>query len=317
MRPCPNILLILCLAVSVPAAASDDGPAEVEAPSEVQPVPGGLPQLIHRSALSVRDADRLGYRLWIDAPITVVTWSFWIGTEAFKPQVAPSRCNWCEPNALDWSVRNALVWEDTGRAQHASDVLLFGAAPAAALVTTLALAGGEGKLEETPWDALLILEAAGVAAALNQSVKLVIGRERPFAHALPEAQKGLTDHPEDNNLSFYSGHATVTFALAASTATVAHMRGRKGAGWAWAVGMPVAAATAYLRLAGDKHYLTDVAVGAAAGTAIGILVPAAHDWLAFRTGGEQRTRNGRSGVTTSAAFVPVRGGGVGTISVRW
>ena len=305
MRPALRVLLPLWLVLALPAAAQD-------APIDEQPVMEDSP----KDELLAR---RLGYRPAIDVPITALTWGFWLGTEAFKSEVAPDRCNWCEPNSTDWAVRNALKWENTKGAQRASDVLLFGVAPAAARATTLTLAGADGRMEEVPWDALLILESAGVAAALNQSVKLVIGRERPFAYALPDAEKGLVDEPYDNNLSFYSGHATVTFALAASTATVARMRGRKGAAWAWAVGMPIAATTAYLRLAGDKHYLSDVTVGAVAGTAIGVLVPAVHDWMAFRTAGAQSSRRGGrpSAVTTSAGFVPLPGGGAGTFAMRW
>jgi membrane-associated phospholipid phosphatase len=51
------------------------------------------------------------------------------------------------------------------------------------------------------------------------------------------------------------------------------MRGYESAPWVWGVGMTVAGATGYLRIAGDKHYLTDVLVGAATGVAAGIALP--------------------------------------------
>jgi membrane-associated phospholipid phosphatase len=108
---------------------------------------------------------------------------------------------------------------------------------------------------------------------LNQGVKFAVGRERPFAHVLSEDEKLLTDHPEDNNLSFYSGHASSAFALAVAAGTVAELRGYPNRGWVWAVGLPLAATTALLRMAADKHYLSDVAVGALVGSAFGVAVP--------------------------------------------
>jgi membrane-associated phospholipid phosphatase len=74
-------------------------------------------------------------------------------------------------------------------------------------------------------------------------------------------------------MSFFSGHTTWAFALAASSGTVASMRGYELAPVVWAVGLPLAAATGYLRIAADRHYLSDVLVGAAVGTAVGIGFP--------------------------------------------
>ena len=43
--------------------------------------------------------------------------------------------------------------------------------------------------------------------------------------------------------------------------------------FSWAAGLPLAALTGYLRIAADRHYLSDVLVGAGAGTLFGTLVP--------------------------------------------
>ena len=109
---------------------------------------------------------------------------------------------------------------------------------------------------------------------MNQVVKFIVGRERPFVHALPEADKPNTAHPSDNNVSFYSGHATMAFAMAVSGGTVASMRalpaGARGSG---ARGLALAAATAYLRIAADRHYASDVTTGAVVGSLTGFAVP--------------------------------------------
>ncbi len=51
------------------------------------------------------------------------------------------------------------------------------------------------------------------------------------------------------------------------------MRGYRLASVVWATSLPMAAATGYLRIAADKHYLTDVLTGALIGSAVGFLVP--------------------------------------------
>jgi membrane-associated phospholipid phosphatase len=122
-------------------------------------------------------------------------------------------------------------------------------------------------------DALLIIEASVASQALNQGVKFLAGRERPFVAALPADQKSMTEHPNDNNLSFFSGHSSLTFSLVAAGATIAHARGYK---YWWAIlaaGLPLAATTALLRMVADKHYLTDVLAGAALGALIGWGLP--------------------------------------------
>ncbi len=51
------------------------------------------------------------------------------------------------------------------------------------------------------------------------------------------------------------------------------MRGYRLAPLVWAVGLPMAAFTAYSRVAGDAHYLSDVLIGSAFGAAMGFLIP--------------------------------------------
>ena len=41
----------------------------------------------------------------------------------------------------------------------------------------------------------------------------------------------------------------------------------------WGTGLGLATFTGYLRIAADKHYFTDVVVGAAFGSLVGFLVP--------------------------------------------
>lgn len=225
--------------------------------------------------------DRVHYNLAVDLPITLSAASIWLGTQLLQPSLAPAACRWCDResdgsdavNALDEGTRDAFRWSNTGAANTASNVIGYGLSPAAAVGLT-ALAGGlEGRLKEAPANALLIAEATAASAVLNQLVKFAAGRERPFVHALPEGEKQKTEKPSDNNVSFYSGHTNFCFALAVSSGTVAQMRGYRYAPVVWATGLAMATSVGYLRIAADKHYLTDVITGAVIGSAAGFALP--------------------------------------------
>gem|GEM_PF-4625413 len=74
-------------------------------------------------------------------------------------------------------------------------------------------------------------------------------------------------------MSFVSGHSSVAFSTVVTASIVATLRGYRVAPLMWSLGLPMAATVAYLRVAADRHYLTDVVAGAGLGTAIGILLP--------------------------------------------
>ena len=215
----------------------------------------------------------LRYSLATDATVTGAAIAFWIGSEAFKSHLAPSTCRWCDPPGFDSSVRDGLKWNDTEAANVISYVIPLGVEPLAMFGLHAYAARDHGTPDAAWVDVLLISEATAVAMAMNQAVKFVVGRERPFVHALPDDKKGQTAHPSDNNVSFYSGHSTFAFAMAASAGTIASMRRYRLAPSIWATGMALAAATAYLRIAADRHYASDVTVGAILGSATGIAVP--------------------------------------------
>lgn len=136
---------------------------------------------------------------------------------------------------------------------------------------TAASAGNDKAIDGFPLDALLITEATFIAGALNQAAKFAFARERPFVHFLPRGDDGARS--SDDNLSFFSGHTTLAFALATSAGTVSTMRGYSLAPVVWASGLSLAVSVGYLRVAADQHYLTGVLTGAAVGTVIGVGVP--------------------------------------------
>jgi membrane-associated phospholipid phosphatase len=221
----------------------------------------------------------------------------WMLSESvLKGNLAPSSCRWCDGddlNAVDRGVRNALRWDDPRLAVNLSNVAGYGGMP----VLTMGLLALSGWRDERAGaeiidDELVVMESLVGAALVNQGVKFLVGRERPFVRALPAGEKGSTADPHDNNLSFYSGHTSLTFSIAVASGTVASLRGYRGAPLVWTTGLVLAGTTGYLRIAGDKHYFTDVLTGAVVGSFVGFAVPY---WL-------HRGRSSAGGEPASVVF---------------
>ncbi|WP_437806240.1 phosphatase PAP2 family protein [Sorangium sp. So ce1078] len=216
----------------------------------------------------------------VDLPLTVVGGAAWAASELAKKGLAPDACRWCAVGPLDASVRDALLWSgNPGTAHDVSNVTVLAVAPVSALGLTAFAAWHDGRTENMAADLLIVTEAMVVAMGLNQLTKYAVGRQRPYAHfenpdvLYCEGAGCARPLPHDDDLSFFSGHSTAAFSLAAASGTVASMRGYRAAPWVWAQGMALAALSGYLRIASDRHYFTDVLTGAALGSAAGVLIP--------------------------------------------
>jgi membrane-associated phospholipid phosphatase len=197
----------------------------------------------------------------------------WLTSELLKSSLVPSTCRWCEVEPLDLDARTALVWPSTSAAGFASSVLALGLAPASAALTLgLAANHDHAFAHDIVGDVVIVGEATILAMDLDQLTKFIVARERPFAYELGSGERAHAASPDDD-LSFFSGHTTATFALAAAAGTVATMRAYRWAPLTWIAGGALATTTGYLRIAADKHWLTDVVTGMVVGTAVGVLVP--------------------------------------------
>jgi hypothetical protein len=218
---------------------------------------------------------------WVDGAIIAAAGLSWIATDTFLfNQLAPTQCRWCDRaadsadklNGVDAWARGAR-WSPSqqGTANGLSSVIAFGILPASALALDFVLAAPNQRAW-VPGDLLIVGETATLATLIDQTVKFLSARQRPFAHFQPTGQPPAS-LSGDANLSFFSGHATVAFALAVSLGTVSQMRGYRWAWLVWAIGVPLAASVAYLRMAADVHYLSDVLVGSAVGALCGYGLP--------------------------------------------
>ena len=244
------------------------------ADSTIAPVSGATPLRTLPPNMELR------YDLPVDVGVTVGGGALMLTLELLSPKIAPRNCRWCDRdangqdtlNGFDASIRRALRWSDTSSANRASSVFSYGLAPLAGVGIGALIAWHDDRIGELPIDLLVVAEAAVIAVNVNQVSKLAFARERPDIHFRTPAEREARKSAEDN-LSFYSGHTTLSFALATAAGTVASMRQHRLAPVMWITGMALAAASGYLRIAADRHYATDVIGGAVFGSAIGFGVP--------------------------------------------
>ena len=241
----------------------------------------------------------LGFSPKIELPLLGIGTVTWMVSEALKPELAPAECRLCGVHGPDAWVQPRVRWGNVEPAHRASDVMLMGVVPAAAYGGALALALGHGTRRTALVDVVILTEALVLTANLTQLTKLLVGRERPFVHTQRAERRDFVAGSDDH-LSFFSGHTSSTFTLAVAAATTATLRGYREAPFVWAAGLPLAALTGYLRMAADRHYLTDVLTGALVGSAVGVLVP----WL--------HSLGGDGGPTMTVGGQPP-----GTLSLTW
>ena len=186
-----------------------------------------------------------------------------VPADVFK---TPPACRWCggaDPNAIDrWAA--GAKWENPCRAGRLSYATL-----GAAAVVALGPLSHESSARDWAENAGAITDSVAVAVMATQIVKYAVRRERPAANPCHHGREDAADR----NLSFFSGHTSLVFAMVASAHETARLRGRRSKDvWLW-TGGTAAALTGYLRIAGERHHLIDVLTGAGVGYAIGKWIP--------------------------------------------
>jgi membrane-associated phospholipid phosphatase len=188
-------------------------------------------------------------------------------------------------------------------AAHTSDTLA-----AVDVVTPLALLVGQGGINDANGRRVLIYgEAIAVGVALNGITKALVARPRPYTYSDdPRVQAYADGQGKDSRLSFFSGHATTTFAASVAGAYIYGQMAadRKDRAAVWGFELALAGATADLRTRAGKHFYSDVIVGAIVGAAVGFGVPHLH-------GGQAYTPSAPEWIVIAAA--PVAGVAIGQL----
>ncbi len=192
--------------------------------------------------------------------------------------------------AFDDSARRALrLPTSEGRyvARDTSDVILSLEATwpffVDALITTWWYRGSPDAAAQM---ALVDGEALAIVTAIQGATNTIVSRERPYGPTCGQGQPpelpGATNDCEGNvrYRSFFSGHSAFAF-MAAGLICVHHEKldlfgGGAADHIACVAGYAGAAATATMRVMGDMHYISDIAIGASVGTFVGLAVPLLH-----------------------------------------
>lgn len=179
---------------------------------------------------------------------------------------------------LDEPVRDALrlnADSDRSIASGVSDVLLWSLV-AWPVVDSLALL----TLDRDPEAASQTMAINGLAYATTLLAtglaKNLAGRERPFGRLCDRDQPSRECRSSNRYRSFFSGHAALSF-TGASLVCAHHgaLEFYGGAADAVACGsaLALASVTGLLRVLADRHYLSDVLVGALVGVLGGFVLP--------------------------------------------
>jgi membrane-associated phospholipid phosphatase len=279
MRLTP-VAALLCIALVAPAARAAD---DVTSPPASAPAPGLTP---------------LSYDWTVDG---IVTGGLAVSTLTLlllNDKLAPLDCKWCEPGSIDGDVSRSVLWANPTAANTVSNVMQF-AIPVGVMGFGLIQAYRFDDPAAGWSDVLLITEATSLAMLANVIVKYSVGRSRPYVwQGNPDLYPATVS---DANVSFFGGHTTFVFAVVVSGSTLFFMQDMPGAPWVLGVGLAAASFTAYLRMAADKHYLSDTLVGAGVGSLIGWAVP----YLFHRPG--------KKGAPQAGDLLPAPGG----IAIAW
>jgi len=138
--------------------------------------------------------------------------------------------------------------------------------------------------------ALIDLETLAVAGTAQGLTNVLVSRQRPYgancgSSALPS--NSIDCQGSQQYRSFFSGHATFSFAGAALICVHHFENDLLGSPWdalSCAGGYAVAATTSTFRVVGDMHYTSDVLLGALVGSAIGYGIPLLHYHAHLREG---------------------------------
>jgi membrane-associated phospholipid phosphatase len=220
-------------------------------------------------------ADPFAVDLAVDLPIIGLTGAVFLGTEFTKDRLRWEGCHACDTSHLG-PLDRLVLDNHNPAAKVTSDVFVYTAMSAPFVADLADVVIHKRGAKSWGKDALVLLEVMAVNFALTNTIKFAILRPRPFTYGLDGSDRDPTEG--DSRLSFYSGHASTAFAMATAYGYLFQSRHPRSRWVApvWVLSYGVASTTGVMRVTSGKHFWSDVIVGAVAGSAIGLAIPALH-----------------------------------------
>ena len=217
--------------------------------------------LFTSSASDAQDTDRFDlFELGpADGVFVGTVLSLDIGLHLAEPRGFPGQI----PPGFDLNLRDSLVWDNTSTATTFSDVLLIALVTSALVLPPLE----DWSFSRPRGNAVMVaLEAFSTVDLVTYAFKHLARRQRPLENIAGE---------DAGYGSFFSGHTSMSFAAATLLTVYAYEFEWLSDEWRWVI--PTASylgagAVGYFRVAGDRHWMSDVLIGSAVGTGISYLV---------------------------------------------
>jgi len=201
----------------------------------------------------------------VDIPLTLGTALGSLVAYLYAGELITPRCP-CDPHEVNAFDRGA-IGNTNAAARKLSDLTAAAAVGVPLVLDAIHLGQGEAFVD----DAIVFTQALAINSVLVGVTKILVHRPLPRTYA---GDSILIGKPEGYR-SFYSGHTSLVFAALSASATTVQLRyGKKT--WPWIVTLVVGTSVGIERVADGRHFPTDVLVGAAVGSAIGIAVPRLH-----------------------------------------
>jgi membrane-associated phospholipid phosphatase len=216
----------------------------------------------------------------VEIPIVLVAGLGAMLPRVFVEELGPTSCHPnCDPNHVNEFDR-WVIGNHSETAGAISDVAFF-----SSLALPYAFTALDAGISQPPdgitgylKDNLVLLETMLFTLATVNATQFVFARPRPLvydAEHFTEEER----YQDTHMLSFPGGHTAAGFAMATTYGWI-YMRRHPESPWIvpiWLGGYSLATINGYARVAAGEHFLSDVLVGAAMGTGIGLAVPFLHD----------------------------------------
>lgn len=222
--------------------------------------------------------------LYVDLPITFTGFAVTLAPKFMSLPWSPTPndhiLNPASVNALD----RMVIGNHSALADTLSDVFLYTnlSLPYLAGLVDVLINKPEDGMSGFLKDSLVMLETLSINMMVTNLVKFSVHRPRPYVYDSSTSISDLTS--SDSRLSFFSGHTSMAFSMASAYSYLFTLRHSNSSLVlpVWIGTHLLAAGTAFMRVEAGKHFWSDVMVGAAVGSGIGLLVPYLHHRLQKR-----------------------------------